>query len=226
MKTKEIIPTLHPNLGDNERLVSVLSGSVLLIQAIMGKKKVLPAIAGAYLLFRGSSGYCMVSDAIKSGMDMKSNDIEIATSITVDKPVNEVYSFWRRLENLPLFMRHLKNVEQLDDKLSEWEAKIPGVPGSISWKAEITDDVENKFIEWRSLPESDVENEGRVLFTELGKNSTVIHVLISYKAPAGKLGEKVAGWLNPLFDKMVRNDVKNFSTYLESTNWKLAKAHV
>jgi uncharacterized membrane protein len=48
-----------------------------------------------------------------------------------------VYAFWRRLENLPLFMKHLSNVTEIDAKHSHWEAVVPGNIGKIKWNAEI-----------------------------------------------------------------------------------------
>ncbi len=226
MNDKKIQSKIQPNLGDNERLISVLSGSVLLLQGLMGKKKnMIPALAGAYLLFRGGSGYCAVYDAVKRGKEMKSDRIEIRTSISVQKPVKEVYAFWRRLENLPLFMTHLKSVDQVNETLSEWKAKIPGMPGSISWHAEIVHDAENESIAWHSLPGSDIENAGEVYFRGKGEFTT-IDVVISYKAPVGKIGEKLAEWLNPLFEKMIRHDVQNFTSCLESAHWTLSKSHL
>ncbi len=215
MKDEKTLLGLQPNLGETERLVSVISGSALLVQALMGrKKKVLPALAGAYLLFRGGAGYCAVYDAVKRGKETKSDSIEIRTSISVQKPVEEVYNFWRRLENLPLFMTHLQTVDQVNETLSEWKAKIPGVPGAISWRAEIVHDVANDSIAWHSLPGSDIDNAGQVDFRANG-DSTTIQVVISYK---------VAEWLNPLFEKMIRKDLENFTNCLESAQWKLAKA--
>lgn len=220
-----IVSGLQPNLGDKERLVSVVSGSLLLLQALTGeKKKVLPALAGAYLLFRGGTGYCALYNTVKNIKEAKAHNIEIRTSITVQKPVKEVYAFWRRLENLPLFMTHLQSVDQVDETLSEWKAKIPGMPGSISWQAEIVHDSENESIAWSSLPGSDIENAGAVYFQDNG-TSTTIKVIISYQAPAGKVGEKIAKLLNPLFEKMIRHDVENFTSCLESAHWTLTKSH-
>lgn len=222
--SNNILSSIQPNLGDRERLISVASGSALLVQALIGEKKLLPALAGAFLLFRGGSGYCPLYDAAKKVKEAKGHSIEIRTSISVEKPVKEVYAFWRRLENLPLFMTHLQSVDQIDETFSEWKAKIPGMPGSISWKAEIVHDVENESIAWSSLPESDIENAGAVYFRDNG-DSTTIKVVISYQAPAGKVGEQLAKWLNPLFEKMIRHDVENFTSCLESAHWTLTKSH-
>jgi len=41
--------------------------------------------------------------------------IRVDEVITIERPVPEVYSFWRRLENLARFMRHIESVTVQDD---------------------------------------------------------------------------------------------------------------
>jgi uncharacterized membrane protein len=95
----------------------------------------LAAIGGA-LLQRGYSGYCHVYDAM--GMNTAggrsdtrralggSAGIHVDESVTINRPIEELYRFWRNLENLPRFMRHLESVERITDR-SRWRAK--GRPG-------------------------------------------------------------------------------------------------
>src|SRR5215212_741198 len=39
----------------------------------------------------------------------------VRKSITIGSSPSQLYAFWRRLENLPQFMRHLQDVRELDD---------------------------------------------------------------------------------------------------------------
>ena len=64
-------------------------------------------------------------------------NINIRTGLIVNKPKDEVYAFWRKLENLPLFMKHLASVTEIDSKHSHWEAIVPGNIGRVKWNAEI-----------------------------------------------------------------------------------------
>ncbi|WP_432326764.1 SRPBCC family protein [Mucilaginibacter sp. P25] len=43
----------------------------------------------------------------------------------MNKPRQKVYEFWRKLDNLPLFMKHLESVEVIDSKYSHWVLKLP-----------------------------------------------------------------------------------------------------
>src|SRR5690606_4153799 len=151
-------------------------------------------------------------------------NINIRTIITVNRPKHEVYSFWRRLEHLPLFMKHLKSVEDKGDGKSHWVAEIKGVPGSISWNAEIVKEEEGSLIAWNSLPGSMIENAGKVEFFDAGVNRTEIHAVITYRAPLGPVGETIARLFNSSFEKMVREDLANFRNYIETGELEQAVA--
>jgi len=56
---------------------------------------------------------------------------------------------------------------------------------------------------------------GKVVFRPSGKGTEII-VTISYHAPLGIAGEGAAKLLNPYFEKLVKDDIMNFKTYLES----------
>jgi uncharacterized membrane protein len=127
----------------------------------------------------------------------------------------EVYDFWRKLDNLPLFMKHLKSVEQVDNNFSRWTLKTPIDITDITWDATIIFDKRGRIISWKSLPGSMISNEGEVRFTDAPGNGTIIHVAITYQPPIGGFGASIAYILNPLFREMVKNDVQSFKTYME-----------
>lgn len=218
------LPTL-PKEKDNadslERVISILGGCYLLYDALSKEKKsLLEAGAGAYMIYRGVSGYwpgSSIGERLFSKPSRpKDSNINIHVRMVVQRPVNEVYNFWRHLGNLPLFMEHLQGVTVLGDDLSEWTAMLPGGLGTVSWKAEIVADEPHRLIGWRSLAGSAIKNSGRVTFKDAGELGTLVHVVFSYEAPLGMAGEHIANLLNPLFEKMVRKDVLGFKRYMET----------
>lgn len=223
MKDKQEVK-LTQNLSNSERVFSLMGGSYLLYNAFSKKGSgFLKAATAGYLYFRGATGHCPISNAIGIGEVDNLGDINITTSLTVNKPREEVYKFWRNLENLPKFMKHLKDVSAIDETVSSWEANIPGNVGTISWKSEIVEDIENEHIGWQSLSESTIENTGNVRFRDAGKFGTEVNVVISYRAPLGSAGEGIAKMLNPVFESMVQEDVKNFRRYMEAGEVPTAK---
>lgn len=216
---KSIVPGLRVNVGKAERAVMIAAGAYLLYRVLKknDKRKVAEGIAAGTMLFRGISGYCPAYDAIDRAGVLKSSNVSIKTSLTVNKGVADVYAAWRNLENLPKFMSHIESVQEIDQYKSEWKAKIPGGLGAtVGWKAEILMDEPNQLLSWHSLPDSGIHNAGKVRFTPTGANITDIEVTISYHAPLGKAGEIAGKLLTPVFEKVVEKDVAAFKEYVET----------
>ncbi len=215
------------NVSNTERIASVLAGSYFMYRSFKRQPKNYAAIASAgMLLFRGVTGHCPgYAAAGKKTLPTTAHNIDIETSVIVNRPVDTVYSFWRRLENLPLFMTHLKSVKQKDHNRSDWEAYLPGGIGSIHWEAKIIKEKPGRLIEWSSLDNSTIHNAGKVMFEDIGELGTVINVVISYQAPMGIAGEKVLALLNPTFEKMIRRDIVNFKQYIETGKLPMDKEY-
>lgn len=209
------------NVGTTERIISALGGAALTIMAFRNLKS--PAgmgmlVTGGLLLSRGLSGYCAVNNAVGRNTARKQGSpVEVKTTVSLNKPRSEVYSFWRKLENLPQFMKHLEKVEELDDARSKWTAKGPAGVGSISWEAEIVEDHQNEFISWRSLPGSTVDNAGQVRFVETPRG-TDIKVQMTYRLPGGDVGGAAARLVSPMAEKMMRDDIRDLKNVLEKSN--------
>ncbi|MFB5947034.1 SRPBCC family protein [Albibacterium profundi] len=137
-------------------------------------------------------------------------------SLTVNKPRHEVYAFWRKIENFPLFMKHLKDITVLDPSRSRWELSVLGDTLPVKWESEIVLDEQNERIGWQSKEGTIIENAGNIHFEDAGKFGTEVHAVISYRAPGGKITEAIAGLFNPLFENMIREDIKNFKRFIES----------
>ena len=172
-------------------------------------------LGGGVAAMRGITGYCPFYDMMGKE-ESRMHNINIRTSLIVKKPVEEVYAFWRKLSNLPLFMEHLQNVEETGKTSSIWMAKIPGGLGTISWNAVIVNERRNEVLGWRSLSNSAIDNAGKVKFTKMDSYTTGIEVVFSYKAPFGLLGENIARLFTPSFEKLITKDIQRFSGYIEN----------
>jgi uncharacterized membrane protein len=212
-------PKATVNVSNKERIASAIAGYVLVRHSLKGKKFSLTSLlAGGYLLYRGATGHCPGYSALgKKKLQDPVQNINIRTSVVVNKPRNEVYAFWRRLENLPLFMNHLDTVVQKDSQVSEWKAKIPGGLGSVSWEARIVKEEPGSLLGWNSLPGAAIENAGKVSFEDTPDGGTRVNVVITYRAPLGIAGESIAKLFTPLFENMIREDIVGFKEYVEST---------
>ena len=208
------------NLSTAERTVSIATGVKLALSGFKGIFKsplssIIKLGAGGYLLNRGITGHCDLYQRMGRNSTEPVN-VNIRSSFFIDKPRQEIYNFWRKLDNLPLFMKHLDSVELIDDTRSHWVLKLPTGVAKVSWDAEIVKDEPGFMIGWSSLPDSLVDNAGKVRFQDSpdGKG-TLIDVTISYRPPAGGFGGGIAHILNPVFKNMVDNDVRNFKQYMD-----------
>lgn len=209
-------PLLKTNVSTLERILMVTSGAYLIYNGLSKENKsIAQAGAGGAMLLRGISGYCPVYDAAGHLINDKASNVNIRVNSVINKPVNEVYAFWRNLENLPKFMNHLDSIRTISSTISEWTAKGPAGIGKISWNAEIIKDEKEQLLSWNSIEGSSIKNAGKVVFKPKG-NATELDITISYHAPLGVAGESAAKLLNPYFEKLVKDDISNLKVYLES----------
>lgn len=220
------------NVGTTERIISGIAGAALLgfglrrRGGIAGRAVLLPMAGG--LLIRAVTGRCPVNRALgrNSARPKEYNGpassvhqgegLKVERSVTIDRSPEELYRFWRDVENLPRFMAHLEAVTPLDDLRSHWVAKAPAGT-RVEWDAEIHNEVENELIAWRSLPDSDVNNAGSVHFIPLaGGRSTEVRVVLSYEPPAGRVGATIAKLFGEEPGQQVEDDLRRFKQVMES----------
>lgn len=214
------------NVGRSERLVSGIAGLAVMALALRRKRlrRLLLPLGGS-LLTRAVSGRCAVNRAL--GRNSARRDrvspvasvargegIKVEHSVVVNRPREEVYRFWRRLENLPRFMDHLESVTMLDENRSHWVAKAPGGT-RVEWDATIHNEIEDELIAWRSLPGSDIDNAGSVHFTP-ADGGTEVRVVLSYDPPAGRVGAAVARLLGEEPGRQVEEDLRRFKQVIEA----------
>ncbi len=141
--------------------------------------------------------------------------IHTKMSVTVNKPVEEVYAFWRDLENLPRFMRHLESVRVLDERRSHWVAKAPA-GATVEWDAEITEEEPGRRIAWRSIEGADVYNAGVVEFAPAPQAGTEVRVELRYSPPGGVLASKLAMLFREEPGQQVQDDLRHFKQVMET----------
>jgi uncharacterized membrane protein len=142
--------------------------------------------------------------------------VDTTSSFAINCLPSEAYFFWRQLENLPRFMKHLQSVEVTDDKRSEWTALGP-MNIRVHWSAEITEEKHNEKIAWRSTEDSDLQVSGAVTFREApGNRGTIVTARVRYEIPGGKLGTAMASAFgkNPQWN--IREDLRRFKALIEA----------
>jgi uncharacterized membrane protein len=141
--------------------------------------------------------------------------VDIQKTLYIDAPLDQVYAFWSNYENFPLFMSHVREVEDLGGGRSHWKVSGPGgVP--IEWHAQLTQESANQVIAWRSEAGSMLENAGVIRFTPSGKG-TRVDLRFCYHPPAGGAGQAVAELLGSDPRAKLNEDLGRMKSLLEAT---------
>lgn len=227
--------TTYPraNVGERERLLSGIMGVGLLARSIrhsFSPVGALGAIGGIALLYRAATGYCPAYHALGRGTDDQADTsrigrrkvrtrqaVKVEESIEIDKPREELYAFWRKLENLPQVMSHVVSVTPLDERRSHWTiATVPGAP-TIEWDAEIISDVENERIGWQTVEGASVDHAGSVQFHSAeGEHRTLVTVTLQYVSPAGAMGAAIAKLFGQDPSRKIAHDLTQFKESMET----------
>jgi uncharacterized membrane protein len=142
-------------------------------------------------------------------------EVQVTVSRTINRPLDEVYDFWRNFDNMPRFMRHIEAVESAG-RVVHWRARGPaGI--KVAWDTELVEDVANQRLSWRTLETSDVEHHGSVRFAPApGSRGTEVWVHLHYSPPAGQLGRGIAWLLGANPEQQLEEDLRRCKQLIET----------
>jgi uncharacterized membrane protein len=218
------------NVADAERWASALGGAALTAWGIKQLKEdrspagAMIAAAGVSLIARGATGHCPMYTA--AGLNTAETNtraalggvrgVNVEQAFTINRSPDELFAYWRRLEQLPQFMSHLVSVKQIDERRSHWVAKGPA-GRKVEWDAEIINEIPNELIGWRTLDHADVVSAGSVRFKRApGGRGTEVRVRLQYEPPAGKLGATIAWLLGHEPAQTIQEDLRKFKQLMET----------
>ena len=140
----------------------------------------------------------------------------IGRTVTINRPREEIYAFWRDFSNLAQVMENVERIDSIDARRSHWVVKAPAGK-TVEWDAVVTDDEPNRLIAWQSVEGADVKSSGRIEFLDAAPGrGTMVRATFSYDPPAGWLGE----WIAKLFQRepnvQARRDLRRLKQFLET----------
>ena len=138
----------------------------------------------------------------------------IGQAVTINKPIAEVYAYFRDFPKLATFMENVERIDALDAGRSHWVVKAPR--GTVEWDARVTEEREGELIAWTSEEGADVANSGRVEFRDAGSRGTVVVATIAYDPPGGTIGKLVAKLFQREPAMQARRDLRRFKQLMET----------
>jgi uncharacterized membrane protein len=140
----------------------------------------------------------------------------IGRTVTINRPREEIYAFWRDFTNLPGVMENVEGIAVIDDRRSHWVVKAPAGK-TVEWDSVVTDAEPGRLIAWQSVEGADVKSSGRIEFLDAAPGrGTMVRATFSYDPPAGWLGE----WIAKIFQRepsvQARRDLRRLKQFLET----------
>ncbi|HYO92439.1 MAG TPA: SRPBCC family protein [Pyrinomonadaceae bacterium] len=133
--------------------------------------------------------------------------------IEIDASIERVFHLFSDFENFPRWMRHIRDVHYSGRRYTRWTADAP-LGTSVEWEAETIAFDPPYLIAWRSV-RGDVDTEGEVSFRETRRGTTMLHVILGYRPPAGRLGALVASLFGSDPEQQLEEDLERFAQVAE-----------
>ncbi|MFG2415127.1 SRPBCC family protein [Streptomyces goshikiensis] len=131
---------------------------------------------------------------------------QVRESIRVDVPVRTAYNQWTQFETFPLFIDGVKRIEQVDETLTRWVAKMGGVEREFD--AEITEQIPDERVPWVTVGR-ETEHSGVVTF-----DPTHTEVTLRLDFDSAGMAESIAGKFG-FIDRQVTGDLQRFKKFIE-----------
>ncbi len=155
-------------------------------------------------------------EAAEDDLPNRRGDVLVGRSVTIDRPREELYQFWRDFNNLPRFMHNVRSVSVRGAELSHWIIEAPAGK-TVEWDSKITQDDPGRLIAWESQDGASVPNSGKVEFLESpdGRGS-VVRMTLTYDPPGGAVGKLIAKLFQKEPKVQARQDLRRFKQLMET----------
>lgn len=207
------------NIASTERFFSLLGGGLLAFYGLRRRAwSAIPfTLAGAALLYRGATGHSRVYEQLDVNTARpEESPLNITASVTIRRPPEDVYRFWREFENLPRLMPHLHSVERVGDNRHHWVAQPPAMGRVVEWDTEIIEERPDELLRWRTLPESPMDMTWTVALKPApGDRGTEVRVTMEHR-PASAPRLVVAKVTHPISTQMLKEAVRRSKRLLET----------
>lgn len=134
----------RPTIGALERVAALTTATAVVAYGL--SRRSLPGVclaaAATPIAYRGLAGEWPRTRSEHSPRAVNraalggKRGVHVHESVRLEKPIDEVYRFWRNLENLPRFTYYLDEVIDRGNGRSHWVAKGPAGT-RVEWDAEI-----------------------------------------------------------------------------------------
>jgi uncharacterized membrane protein len=216
--------TVKQNVNQVERIASTVLGGALLIRSITRRTPGWGVI-GIALLNRGVSGHSYLYQALGVNTANGSKQQEtgatdgvpvIERSITVEKPADELYRYWRDPQELSKILGKFGEVTVVDGNRMHWHMNAP-FRRKMEWDTQIVEDRPGQVLRWESLAGASMPNQGTIRFSPApGDWGTETKLYFRFEPPGGALGRTAVKRLNIVPRLFVEKVLRRYKSLAET----------
>ena len=195
------------------RRAAMAGGGVLGLASMLTRRMPLGmavGVAGVALLMRAMNAGALSGLSRQQG---RSGMVDIEKTIHIEATPEQVYDLWASYDNFPRFMANVVEVRDLGNRRSHWVVKGPA-GSEFSFDAVLTEQERPRRLAWRSEPNAQVAQAGSVHF-EPSRGGTLATVQLSYRPPAGAVGQAVATLFGGDPERELEEDLGRMKDLLE-----------
>ena len=203
----------EPQRDASRRGVTLAGATILGLGSLMAPRTPLGmamGLAGLALLLRASGRH-----PVRAVLSRASHapPVEVEKTIRIDAAPGQVFDMFANYENFPRFMSNVVEVRDLGERRSHWVVKGPA-GSQFAWNAVLTEHDRPHYLAWESEAGAEVEQSGSIQFEPI-HSGTRVTVRMSYRPPAGAVGQALASLLGRDPKRQMDEDLVRMKSLVE-----------
>src|SRR5262249_12427249 len=143
-----------------------------------------------------------------------SDKSQIEATVTIQRPVGEVFAFYRDFRNLPSFLGAVMEIEPTGPAISRWTIEGPfGI--RVHWTTEVTEERTNELIRYETVTSSATKTHWEIYFSP-GAEPGETQVREVMKAPGGRFAMDALALIGKFPAQEVSANLHRFKQFMET----------
>jgi uncharacterized membrane protein len=138
----------------------------------------------------------------------------VTGEVVIDRPVRNVYAFYRDFANLPRFLGDVVAVEHVDDRSYRWVVAGP-LGARVTVRVTIVEERVDELIRFQTRGQAPLRAQWRLDFAADDDGRTT-HVREQLTVPLGAIGRSMLALIGKFPDREVRDNLNRLKQLLES----------
>jgi uncharacterized membrane protein len=143
-----------------------------------------------------------------------SGESTIEASVTIQRPVEQVFGFYRDFRNLPSILGDVMEIEQIGPAVTRWT--IQGFLGIRAyWTIRVTEERSNELIRYQTVTSPRLTTRWAIYFAP-GSEAGETNVREAMTTPLGRLGRAALALIGKFPAEEVRSNLQRLKQMLET----------